>query len=75
MKKIFKKILIFLFLAFFCISYCYLTDKKDSCLDTGICPEGIEINTEYGKLIINEQNCIKYHWKWNKNKQWCDFRK
>lgn len=37
---------------------------KDSCLDIGICKEGLEINSKYGLIQINEENCLKYNWKW-----------
>jgi len=37
----------------------------DICLDSGICKEGTEINTEYGKIKINKFNCIKHNWKWD----------
>ena len=43
----------------------------DFCLDTGICKEGIEINTEYGKVKINKSNCIKYNWQWDNKNETC----
>ena len=57
----------------------YLPDVKynmdlDTCLDNGICAENLEVNTEYGKIIINAQTCIKYGWSWNEEKMFCDLR-
>ncbi len=57
----------------------YLPDVKynmdlDTCLDNGICAENLEVNTEYGKIIINSQTCIKYGWSWNEEKMFCDLR-
>lgn len=34
----------------------------DGCLDSGDCAEGLFINTEYGKIEINKENCLKYNW-------------
>lgn len=73
MKNIIKITLIVLILLLFCVVIFYLADKKDSCLDTGICSEGVEVNTQYGKMKVNEENCLKYNWKWDNNKKWCDF--
>lgn len=57
----------------------YLPDVKynmnlDTCIDNGICAENLEVNTEYGKIIINAQTCIKYGWSWNEEKMFCDLR-
>ncbi len=52
-----------------------LFDDKDYCLDTGKCIEGLEVNTEYGKVKITKENCLKYNWKWNEEKKWCDLNK
>ena len=46
----------------------------DTCLDTGVCAEGLEINTEYGRIKINKENCLKYSWKWNKDRNSCNLR-
>lgn len=50
----------------------YLFDDKDSCLDIGICKQGLEINTQYGVVTINEKNCAKYNWKWDKKTKSCN---
>jgi len=46
----------------------------DCCLDVGICAEGLEINTEYGRTKINKENCLKYNWKWNEARKDCNIR-
>ncbi len=74
MKNIVKFLLAFFAVILSLVVCFYFTDKKDSCLDIGICSEGLEINTEYGKIKVNEENCLKYYWIWNKDKRWCDFR-
>ena len=50
----------------------YLLDDKDYCLDTGICKENLQLNTEYGRIIISEENCKKYNWKWDSKKRYCN---
>lgn len=46
----------------------------DTCLDVGICAQGLEINTEYGLIEINQENCLRYHWKWNEKGKSCYIR-
>ena len=62
-------LLIFIFLYLFKL---YLSDEQDSCLDTSICKEGFEINTEYGLIKINKENCLKYNWKWDEISKRCN---
>lgn len=50
----------------------YLFDDKDSCLDIGICAQGLEINTQYGLVLINKENCLKYNWKWDEKTKSCN---
>lgn len=60
--------LIILVLAIFSIWMDKFLDK-DTCLDVGVCHEGLDINTEEGYWIINKENCLKNHYEWNdKNK-------
>ncbi|GBF23358.1 hypothetical protein tpqmel_0762 [Candidatus Gastranaerophilus sp. (ex Termes propinquus)] len=77
-KKI-KITYIFLFALFMCAPNMLPTVEKafdkDSCLDTGVCKEGLEINTEYGKIKINKENCLKYGFAWDEKRKWCDVRK
>ena len=48
-------------------------DDKDLCLDTGYCKEGLIINTRFGKIIVNQANCINSNGKWIQNKKYCKF--
>jgi hypothetical protein len=50
----------------------YLKDDKDFCLDTAICKEGLEINTEHGRILVNKENCEKYNWIWDDENKMCD---
>ena len=54
-----------------CINCFY---KTDTCLDTNRCEKGVILNTEYGLLEINEENCIKLKGVWINNKV-CEFNK
>lgn len=42
-----------------------------TCLDTRICKEGIQVNTQHGILNINKQNCLKHDWIWDENLKSC----
>lgn len=67
--------LIFILLsAFILCIYIYWNDDKDICLDTSLCKEGLEVNTEYGLIKINKENCIKYNWKWIENSKMCNMQ-
>lgn len=48
------------------------TEDKDICLDSGICKEGLEVNTNYGLVKISKEKCIKYNWLWNEEKRYCN---
>ena len=48
---------------------------KDTCLDSSICKEGMEVNTEYGLIKINENNCLKYGWIWDEKIKSCNLNK
>lgn len=50
-------------------------DEKDACLDMNICKEGLKVNTEYGLITINEENCQKYNWHWDSKSKRCNLRK
>ena len=52
----------------------YFFDNKDACLDTNICKDGLKVNTEYGLVKINKENCLKYNWKWDDKSKYCDMR-
>ena len=46
--------------------------NTDVCLDSGLCAENLEVNTEYGLIKINKENCLKYNWKWDEKKKHCN---
>ena len=73
MNKIFKIIVLSFFILFILIFgvFYVIKDDKDICLDSGICREGLIINTQYGEISINKENCIKYNWLWNDEKRFC----
>lgn len=50
-------------------------DEKDACLDMNICKEGLKVNTEYGLITINEENCQKYNWHWDSKNKRCNLCK
>ena len=52
-----------------------ICDEKDACLDMNICKEGLKVNTEYGLITINEENCQKYNWHWDSKNKRCNLRK
>ena len=63
-------LIIFIIAAFFT----YLNDDLDFCLDTGICKENLQLNTEYGLITINEETCNKYNWKWDAKRRYCKIK-
>ena len=71
-----KRIIIFL-IVFLTINQIihYIFNEKDFCLDTSICPENYEINTQYGLIKLTKENCIKYGWKWIEKSKVCNMRK
>ena len=77
-----KYLLLVLFVSLICVNIAIVTvpifffffttsNDFDTCLDTGFCKSGIEINTEYGKVKIDKQNCLKYKWKWYEEDNAC----
>lgn len=52
-------------MAFALVFIIWLFDDKDFCLTTGNCAEGLKLNTEYGLIEINKENCLKYNWEWS----------
>ena len=47
---------------------------QDVCLDTGLCKEGLELNTENGIITINDQTCKENNGIWIAEKQVCCFK-
>ena len=77
-----KYLLLVLFVSLICVNiaivivpiflFFFMTNNDfDTCLDTGFCKSGIEINTEYGKVKISKQNCLKYNWEWHEKDSSC----
>lgn len=46
----------------------------DSCIDSGICPEGFKVQTEKVEFIITKESCKKYGYKWNEKRKDCNLR-
>lgn len=51
--------------------FSYTNNDLDTCLDISYCKEGTEINTQYGKVKISKQNCLKYNWEWHEKDSSC----
>ena len=51
----------------------YLFDDLDFCLDTGVCQEGLSLNTEKGKIIVNKDTCLDHNGKWDEKYTRCHF--
>lgn len=74
---LFIAVLIFILLFVVFISYgfhSYLNSEQDFCLDSDICAEGLNLDTEFGRIKINKETCLKYGWKWNKDKKSCKLK-
>ena len=69
------KVIILLLLLFMCCFTLKIVVMKfintDVCLDSGLCAKDLEVNTEYGLIKINKENCLKYNWKWNEKRKYC----
>lgn len=49
-------------------------DPQDACLDSAYCKEGLPLNIEGKKIIVNEQTCLENNGIWYPNKKACNFR-
>lgn len=69
-KKIVLLILIFigLLFAFKIMQKIKYFIDEDSCVDTGICAEGLK----FGKNILTKEYCLKKHFKWDDKRKECD---
>lgn len=74
MKKILLSLLLLLFISLLLFLFLY-KDDNDFCLDSGICAENLQHNTEYGLITINEETCDKYYWKWDSKRHYCNVNK
>ena len=77
LKLILKIIIVLILLIYFIylILIALIDIDKDTCLDSSFCKEGLEINTEYGLVKINKENCLKYNWFWDDEKKSCNLNK
>ena len=76
LKLILKIIILFILIYFIYLILTTLIEiDEDTCLDSSICKEGLEISTEYGLVKINKENCLKYNWTWNDKKKSCNLNK
>ena len=71
MKKIIFSIVIILVIFFICF---VLFDDKDFCLDTGYCKTGLKIQTEFGLVEINKENCLNHNWQWDDKNKYCNIK-
>ena len=51
----------------------YWFGDLDFCLDTGVCQEGLTLNTEKGRIVVNKENCLDYNGKWDEKYTRCHF--
>lgn len=54
--------------------YMYIADDKDACLDTGYCKEGLFLNLNGKRVMVNEQSCIENNGKWLSVENICQFK-
>ena len=71
--KIFFVLLVIGFLVFIYEKFIIVNPEIDACLDSGICTEGLSLNTENGSIIVNEQTCIENDGKWIEERKVCSF--
>lgn len=62
--------LIWFFSPFFLPSVMYQIDV-DTCIDDGICSEGVKL----GKNVVTKKFCLQHGYKLNDYKKWCDMNK
>lgn len=46
----------------------------DTCIDTGICKEGIQTKIDGGLTTVNKENCFKHNKKWYDSNNSCYVR-
>ncbi len=67
-------ILILLLVGWFYLPSLFPNVTDGMCVTMGSCKEGTEVKTISGKVIINQQNCVKQGWTWNSKKNVCETR-
>ncbi len=75
-KGILKKIIVsFIFFLIILTTALYIAEisgiESDYCIEDGDCKAGRTINTKYGKVFINKENCLQYNWRWNEKRNEC----
>lgn len=60
-------LVIFLLVISFIAVNLIFCDDKDACLDSGICKEGMTVNTANGSIVINQNTCLENDGKWLNN--------
>lgn len=55
-------------------NFTHFYDPQDACLDSGYCKEGLPLNIEGKKIIVNEQTCLENNGIWYSNKKVCHFK-
>ena len=59
----------------FVLLFNYIYDDKDTCLDSGVCKEGLTLRMNDGKeIIINKDTCIQYNGEWREKRRDCILR-
>jgi len=51
----------------------YFFNPMDTCLDTGYCEEGLSLNVQNKKIIVNQQTCLENNGKWYVDRKTCQF--
>ena len=49
------------------------SDPMDGCMDVGYCKEGLPLNIDNKKIIINKQPCLENDGKWLEDRKVCKF--
>lgn len=74
-NKFLAFVLILLFIRFlFIIPAVKYAIDVDTCIDTGICKEGVETKIDNELNKINKENCLKYHKEWYDSINSCNIR-
>lgn len=47
---------------------------SDICIDSGVCQEGVKVQTEKAVFVITKESCKKYGYKWNEKRKDCSLR-
>ena len=72
-RALFVIILIFQFQSLHLLPSAMEQLKYISCVEDGLCDEGLEVTAKDGKrVIINKENCIKNGWEWIEDGKTCN---